>query len=124
MFQDLLIESAIAGVMLVAIGIALHYITIELFKQPHDMNDIKVFAVHLLVAGFIFHLISEWTGINKWYCKNGVACRVPQEEQVNTPSAVLVRGPGAAGLPRGPISGPGPMKPMMPPGMMPPGMKQ
>jgi hypothetical protein len=26
------------------------------------------------VAGALFHLICEATGVNKWYCKNGNAC--------------------------------------------------
>lgn len=26
------------------------------------------------IAGALFHLICEWGGINRWYCKNGNAC--------------------------------------------------
>lgn len=25
-------------------------------------------------TGFIFHLLCEWFGVNKWYCKGGFAC--------------------------------------------------
>jgi hypothetical protein len=27
------------------------------------------------LTGFILHLICEWTGVNRWYCKNGNACK-------------------------------------------------
>ena len=26
------------------------------------------------LTGFLIHIICQWTGINKWYCKNGNAC--------------------------------------------------
>jgi hypothetical protein len=95
MFQDLLVESIIAGVMLTVIGIAIHYITVQVFKQPHDLNDMKVYGVHLLLSGFVLHLVSEWSGINKWYCKNGVSCRNPQtapQVAAPVPISLLPRG--------------------------------
>lgn len=27
------------------------------------------------LTGILVHLICQWTGINKWYCKHGDACR-------------------------------------------------
>jgi hypothetical protein len=95
MFQDLLVEAIIAGVMLTVIGIAIHYITVQVLKQSHDLNDMKVYGVHLLLAGFVLHLASEWTGVNKWYCKNGVSCRKSEPApapQVAVPVNVMPRG--------------------------------
>jgi len=27
------------------------------------------------LTGFLFHLVAELSGVNKWYCKNGNACK-------------------------------------------------
>ena len=28
-----------------------------------------------ILTGFLFHLVAELSGVNKWYCKNGNACK-------------------------------------------------
>ena len=42
--------------------------------MKHDMNDNIVLASHFFIAGVVVHLLCEYFGINKWYCKNGLAC--------------------------------------------------
>lgn len=32
-------------------------------------------AASLFVTGALVHSLAEYRGVNKWYCKNGVACR-------------------------------------------------
>ena len=31
-------------------------------------------AIGFFVLGALTHLVCEFTGVNKWYCKNGRAC--------------------------------------------------
>lgn len=61
-------------VIVVLVGVVLHLVSLKLYGA-HNMNDMKVYGVHLVVIAIVAHLICELTGINHWYCKNGVACR-------------------------------------------------
>lgn len=71
----LCLEALSVGLILMFLGI-LHSMLLRLFPQwPQDMNNFFIFAFHLFIFGIIVHLLCEYTGINKWYCKNGVACR-------------------------------------------------
>ena len=72
MTKKILIEALVVGVVLVAIGMILHVLASKL--KQHNMNENAVLAMHFFIVGFIFHLIAEYTGINKWYCSNGNAC--------------------------------------------------
>ena len=61
-------------IIVLLIGLVLHYISLHLYGA-HDLNDMKVYGAHLVVIGIMTHLVCELTGINHWYCRNGVACR-------------------------------------------------
>lgn len=60
MYTKLLIEAFFVGILLVIIG---------KFILGKDIDIKKLFF-----TGVIVHLICEVVGLNKWYCKNGVAC--------------------------------------------------
>jgi hypothetical protein len=32
-------------------------------------------AFEMFILGFLFHVLCEIAGVNRWYCKNGVACK-------------------------------------------------
>jgi len=68
MTGKILKEAIVVGVVLVIVGMVLHILTKYVMK--HDMNDNMVLAVHFFVAGFIFHLLAEYLGVNKKYCNN------------------------------------------------------
>jgi hypothetical protein len=72
MQKSVFLEAVIVGIGLVVVGMLIHIIACN-FKK-HDMNDNTVLAYHFFIAGFIVHLLCEYFEINKWYCKNGVAC--------------------------------------------------
>jgi hypothetical protein len=72
MTGKILKEALIVGVVLTVVGMVLHLLT--KYVMVHDMNDNKILALHFFVAGVVVHLLCEYTGINKWYCSNGVAC--------------------------------------------------
>jgi hypothetical protein len=66
----------LTGVALIVlcIGIILHIASLKMYGK-HDLNDMNIYGIHLVVTAIMTHLFCEITGINKWYCKNGVACR-------------------------------------------------
>ena len=71
---EVLKEGLSVGILTIIVGVVLHMVSLK-FYGPHDLNDMKMFAVHLFFIGMLAHIICEYTGINKWYCSNGVACR-------------------------------------------------
>lgn len=72
--QDLLKEVLGVGLILVVVGLALHLLTVHFYGQ-HDLNNMGIYALHLFGAGVVVHLLCEYSGINKWYCQNGNACK-------------------------------------------------
>lgn len=74
MNQSLLSEALVVGLMSLVVGVIVHSVSMKLKK--HNMNDMTVYALHLFVIGILVHLIFQYAGINKWYCTNGIACKV------------------------------------------------
>ncbi len=61
MLTKVLIEALFVGILLVVVG---------KFTLGNN-TDVK----KLFITGVIVHIICEIVGLNKWYCKNGAACR-------------------------------------------------
>lgn len=79
--QDLLIEAIAVGVLLLIISIPVMGLLHTYF--PNDYAGCenlpkkckgKYYLVTIFI-GILTHLTCEFLDINKWYCKNGVACR-------------------------------------------------
>lgn len=47
---------------------------VELPKVCGTWNKFYSMEITLFMTGFLLHLFSEFSGINRWYCNNGVAC--------------------------------------------------
>ena len=60
--MQLLIETIIIGVLTLVL-----YFFIE--KYVKDMY------LRIFILGASIHLFCEFTGVNRWYCKNGNACK-------------------------------------------------
>lgn len=60
---SLLIEMFAVGVVTIIIGYCIELLCSQLPKP-----------LYLFILGSCIHLICEMTGVNKYYCKNGVAC--------------------------------------------------
>ena len=69
--QRLLIEAVAVGVLVVLLGYVIIYV-MESMKLK--MNRDKQMIIGFFILGALTHLVCEFTGVNKWYCKNGRAC--------------------------------------------------
>lgn len=67
-------EAFAVSIIVVLIGLVLHYLTVQIYGY-HDLNNMYIFVLHLFTIGLITHLLCEATSINKWYCSNGTACK-------------------------------------------------
>jgi hypothetical protein len=59
-------EALVVGVGLTILAYILQMINKDLWT--------KNFYMTMFALGVFFHLLAEFSGINKWYCKNGNAC--------------------------------------------------
>ena len=68
MSQTLLFEAVAVGLMALVVGVVVHEVLMKV--KEHDMNNMKIYAIHLFVIGVSIYLICQYTGINKLYCTN------------------------------------------------------
>ena len=76
----LLLEAVVVGILAVIVGTIVGYIlgkfsSNKLPKQCKTWNKNHIMEISLFFTGFIIHILCEYTGINKWYCKKGNACK-------------------------------------------------
>lgn len=68
--QKLLVEALSVGVIVVIIGMIINS-CIENVKIERTRKQVLI----LFIIGVVTHIICEYAGLNKWYCKNGNACK-------------------------------------------------
>lgn len=78
----LLLEAISAGILIVVIGTAVSFIagkmfTVDLPPTCKEWNKNYVMEISLFFTGVFAHLLSEYFGLNRWYCSYGVACTRP-----------------------------------------------
>lgn len=76
---ELFIEAVVVGIMTIVFGNIAGFLIGPLFKVNlpqvcSTWNKFYTMEITLFVTGVLIHLFCEYTGINKWYCKNGFAC--------------------------------------------------
>ena len=74
---DFLKEVISVGIGTVILGLAVRYVVAVYYEK---INPDFIFSntgmwISLFLTGALLHTICEYSGINKWYCKNGVACK-------------------------------------------------
>jgi hypothetical protein len=76
MNMELLKETVGVGILTVVVGMIISTLWMRASegKWPRTHLQLQV-AGSLFITGAVIHLVCEFTGINKWYCKNGVACQ-------------------------------------------------
>lgn len=75
--MKLIIEAVAVGILVVIMGtIVSNVISLLGGSKPSskDWNKNHVMEIALFFTGVLVHLVCEFSGINKWYCKNGNAC--------------------------------------------------
>ncbi len=73
----LLFEAIIVGFFIIIFGYIGSYLASIILPKTNKneyFNKYHVMEFALFLTGFIAHLVFQLIGINKWYCKNGVAC--------------------------------------------------
>ena len=76
--KQLLMEAIAVGILLVPLGYLVLYGSVELskrYKSVDNMDKNIKMSLGFFLLGVLTHLSCEFTGINKWYCKKGVACQ-------------------------------------------------
>ena len=77
--MQLLKEAVFVGIGTVIIGSIVGYIlgkfsSVDLPAICKKWNKNHIMEFSLFFTGFLFHIICEFSGLNKWYCKNSKAC--------------------------------------------------
>ena len=75
----LFVEAVCVGIITVIFGnisgfIVAPFLKVDLPEICSTWNKFYTMEVSLFLTGFLIHLFCEFSGINKWYCKNGFAC--------------------------------------------------
>lgn len=72
--MSIFIEAIVVGLICCIIGYVFHMLSLKIYGD-HDLNNIQMFMIHIFSIGLLTHLICEYSGLNKWYCTNGTACK-------------------------------------------------
>ena len=67
-YTTVLIEATVVGIGLVVLVELLKIIDISSIAKTFGISNNQI--ILLFLAGFIFHILCEYTGINSWYAKN------------------------------------------------------
>lgn len=74
--QTVFIEAIVVGILLIPFTYTAAFIIKPFTKRPmlpdvcKSWNKYYIMEINLFVAGFLFHLVLEYVGINRWYAKN------------------------------------------------------
>jgi hypothetical protein len=78
--NKLIIEAFAVGIILLIVSIpvmgSLHIIYPEDYAGCEHLpsKSKNKYYASTVIIGILVHLLCEFSGINKWYCKNGNAC--------------------------------------------------
>ena len=80
---ELITEAIVVGIIMVAVGTFVSFFIAKISKIDlppvcKKWNENYIMELCLFLTGLLGHLLFEFIGANKWYCKNGVACKKSQ----------------------------------------------
>ncbi len=76
--MKILIEALCVGIASLFVGLLLHVLLGHHAlheKSPTMKVEMMRLSTVLFLTGFVIHLSFEFLKLNKWYCKNGNACK-------------------------------------------------
>tara|TARA_A100001015_G_scaffold127945_1_gene141853 strand:- start:172 stop:414 length:243 start_codon:yes stop_codon:yes gene_type:complete len=79
--NQIITEAIVVGIITVIIGnisglLVASMLKVNLPEICKDWNKYYTMEITLFLTGVLIHLLCEFIGINKWYCKNGNACLI------------------------------------------------
>lgn len=64
----LLLESVVVAIAMVVAFFLIHVPVMQLMGQQKSMQHLML-AVQIAIAAALVHIVSEFSGMNTWYCK-------------------------------------------------------
>lgn len=74
--KTIVIEAIIVGIILIPITYVAGVISKQIVNRPslpevcQTWNENYIMEINLFLAGFLFHILLEYIGVNKWYADN------------------------------------------------------
>ena len=74
--QKVIIEAVIVGILLIPFAYIAGYIAKSFVKKPSlpevcsTWNENYIMEINLFIAGFLFHIVLEYAGINRKYAES------------------------------------------------------
>ena len=77
--KSLLVEASLVGILVLIVGSVVGYVvgrfaSVDLPAVCKKWNKYHAMEISLFLTGFFVHIICEYSGLNRWYCKTGRAC--------------------------------------------------
>ena len=75
-FSTVFIEACVVGIALIPMVYIAGFIAKKLVAKPSlpevcsTWNQNYIMEVNVFIAGFLFHMIAQYTGVNAWYVRN------------------------------------------------------
>ena len=78
--KSLFVEASLVGVLVLIVGSVVGFVvgrfaSVDLPAVCKKWNKYHAMEISLFLTGFFVHIICEYVGLNRWYCKNGRACK-------------------------------------------------
>ena len=79
--SGIIIEALFVGIITIIIGHLSRYLLNKFYNVEEkvsiydDWNKNYIMEQKLFITGFLTRVICQISGINQWYCKNGIACK-------------------------------------------------
>lgn len=75
--MKLVYEMLAVGFLTAILGFIISTLLMYKFSENFTIKKYKFWPqvfLSFFITGCLIHLLCEYSGVNKWYCKNGVAC--------------------------------------------------